>query len=93
MRHHPFILLIIVVIFIALLVWLIVSSLNSGRRNTRIAKKNQPLDIAREQFAKGEITKEKFESIKTNITEPNVQKQNFSPPETKRAKLFCAPSA
>ena len=83
MRHHPFILLIFVAILVALFVWLIVSSSNNGRRNTRVSKKKQPMDIAREQFAKGEITKEKFDNIKTNVAETNVQRQYFSPPATK----------
>jgi len=49
---------------IALIVWGI-RKLSGGDSSTR---KNDPLDIARERYAKGEITEEEFKQLKKNIS-------------------------
>ena len=48
---------------ITLIVWLIT---RFTRRNDT-TQKNTPLDIAKERYAKGEITKEQFEQIKKDL--------------------------
>ncbi len=52
---------------IALVVWLIVRATRhqTGERPTG---SRTPLDIARERYAKGEITKEQFEQIKKDLS-------------------------
>lgn len=49
---------------IALIVWGIVKL---GRRNGSIAKGN-PLETAKERYAKGEISREEFEQIKKDLS-------------------------
>lgn len=62
-------LVILMVVFwggiIALIVWAVVRF--TGHRNTSIDYKNDPLNIAKERYAKGEITKEQFEQIKKDL--------------------------
>jgi putative membrane protein len=52
----------------ALVVWVIARLV--GHENSRAAsgRKSNPLDIARERYARGEITKEQFEQIKRDLT-------------------------
>ena len=52
------------IIVIALLVWAL-TSLTSGKDSGKDREK--ALDIARERYAKGEITKEAFEQIKKDL--------------------------
>ncbi len=49
---------------IALIVWGIKALTSGGGTTTG----NTPLDIARERYARGEITKEEFEQIKKDLT-------------------------
>ena len=49
---------------IALIVWGI-KKLSGGGSST---PKNDPLDIAKERYAKGEISKEEFEQIKKDLS-------------------------
>ena len=53
---------------IALIVWAILrfTRRESGRY---VAGRSDPLDIARERYAKGEITKEQFEQIKRDLSQ------------------------
>jgi putative membrane protein len=50
--------------FIALIVWA-VKKFTGG---TSANRKNDPIDIARERYARGEITKEEFEQIKKTLS-------------------------
>jgi len=52
---------------IALIVWLIVRLTRHGSTGG-ITERNTPLDIARERYAKGEISKEEFEQIKKDLS-------------------------
>jgi len=61
------------VIFFVLLFWvaavtLIVIRMRRHDSAGQTAKIRTPLDIARERFAKGEITQEQFEQIKKNLS-------------------------
>ena len=49
--------------FIYLIIWAI-SKLGKGGSAT----KNDPLDIAKERYAKGELSKEEFEQIKKDLS-------------------------
>ena len=48
---------------IALIVWAIIRLTGRGDSTT----KNDPLSIAKERYAKGEITKQEFEQIKQDL--------------------------
>ena len=53
--------IIIIVLAYFLIKWLV------EQNKTRSGEGNSALDIAKERYAKGEITKEEFEEIKKNI--------------------------
>ena len=56
------------VLIIALIVWAVIAFSRGGRINpSGLGGARQPLDIAKERYAKGEITKEEFESIKKTL--------------------------
>jgi len=50
--------------FIALIIWAIIRLGKGGGSAT----KSEPLDIAKERYAKGEISKEEFEQIKKDLS-------------------------
>ena len=52
---------------IALIVWLIVR-LTRRENNGSDTEKRKPLDIARERYARGEITKEEFDKLKKDLS-------------------------
>lgn len=59
---------IIMLIFWGGLIWLIVWGVKRATRGGGNAPTNMtPLDIAKERYAKGEITREQFEEIKKNL--------------------------
>jgi len=53
------------VVFIAIIIWAIVKITNHHTSTT----KQTPFDIAKERYAKGEITKEQFEQIKKDLNQ------------------------
>ena len=53
--------LILMVAFWALVIWLIVWAIN------RYSKKENPLDILKKRYAKGEINKKQFENMKREL--------------------------
>jgi putative membrane protein len=56
--------------FIALVVWGITRLVRRGGccSTTTTTTKQSPIDIAKERYAKGEITKEQFEQIKKDLS-------------------------
>lgn len=53
---------------IALLVWGITRVVRRGESGPGAARRAEPLDIARERYARGEISREEFEQIKKDLT-------------------------
>ncbi|MEN8614741.1 SHOCT domain-containing protein [Dehalogenimonas sp. THU2] len=61
--------MIIGLVLAVVVIWLIISSVQKGSSFTLGgSEKKTPLEIARERYAKGEITSEEFESIKKNLS-------------------------
>ncbi|MDD4873575.1 MAG: SHOCT domain-containing protein [Dehalococcoidales bacterium] len=50
---------------LALVIWLIIKLARGG---SSITRSNNALDIAKERYAKGEISREEFEQIKKDLT-------------------------
>ena len=60
--------IIIGILLIGLVIWAVISaSRGGGSFPTLGAPKQDPLEIAKMRYAKGEITKEQFEDIKKNL--------------------------
>jgi putative membrane protein len=53
---------------ITLIFWLIRGVIRRGNSTYDTGSKNNALDIAKERYARGEITKEQFEKIKKDIS-------------------------
>ena len=53
---------------LALVVWAIAKLVGHQGSRSAAGDKSKPLDIARERYARGEITKEQFEQIKKDLT-------------------------
>jgi putative membrane protein len=53
---------------IALIVWGIMKLAGRGESKTQTHGRPDPLDIARERYARGEISREEFEQIKKDLT-------------------------
>lgn len=60
--------MIVWVVIIALIVWGVVALVRRSTSMSEMPPKSNPLDIARERYAKGEITKEEFEDIRKNLS-------------------------
>ncbi len=58
-------------IVMALLIWLIITMVNRTGNNTYVSSqntpKNTPLEILKERYARGEITKEEFDEMAKNL--------------------------
>ncbi len=52
----------------ALVVWVIAKLVGHEGSRSVAGQKHNPLDIARERYAKGEITKEQFDQIRKDLT-------------------------
>ena len=59
--------LIVWVLIIGLIVWGVIVLTRRGTSVSDRPEKNAPLDIARERYARGEISKEEFEQIKKEL--------------------------
>ncbi|MGI2336648.1 MAG: SHOCT domain-containing protein [Dehalogenimonas sp.] len=57
------------VVVIGLIVWGVISLTRNGSANigNGTPVRREPLDIAKERYAKGEINQEEFENIKRNL--------------------------
>ncbi len=56
------------VVVIALIVWGVIAWTRRGTSASDTTQKRDPLDIAKERYAKGEISKEEFEQIKKTLS-------------------------
>ena len=56
------------VVIIALIVWGVIALTKRGTSASDITQKHDPLDTAKERYAKGEISKEEFEQIKKDLS-------------------------
>jgi putative membrane protein len=56
------------VVIIALIVWGGIALIRRGTSASDTSQKHDPLDITRERYAKGEISKEEFEQIKKDLS-------------------------
>ncbi len=60
--------MIIGVIIAVVIIWIVVMATQKGNAYIeRASEHRMPLEIARERYARGEITKEEFEAIKKNL--------------------------
>lgn len=55
------------IVIVGLIIWGIVALVRRGVYTSGTAQKHNPLDIAKERYAKGEISKEEFEQIKKEL--------------------------
>jgi len=60
--------IIVWVVIIALIVWGVVALVKHSSSTSDTSHKRDPLEIARERYAKGEINKEEYEEIKKNLS-------------------------
>jgi len=60
--------IIVWVVIIALIVWGVVALVKHSSSTSDTSHKLDPLEIARERYAKGEINKEEYEEIKKNLS-------------------------
>ena len=60
--------IIVWIVVIGLIVWGVVALLRRGSSAPDTSQKRDPLEIARERYAKGEISKGEFEEIKKNLS-------------------------
>ncbi|NQT31384.1 MAG: SHOCT domain-containing protein [Deltaproteobacteria bacterium] len=60
--------IIVWVVVIALIVWGVITLVKHSSSTTNTSQKREPLEIAGERYAKGEISKEEYEEIKKNLS-------------------------
>ncbi len=68
--YGGWIMMILGLVVLGLIIWGVVSFARTGTVGVgggTIVARREPLDIARERYAKGEITREEFETIKKNL--------------------------
>jgi putative membrane protein len=56
---------VILALLVAVIIWIISKALKSGNSSKT---PTSPLEIARQRYAKGEITKEQFEQLKKDLS-------------------------
>jgi putative membrane protein len=52
---------------IVLIIWLVVNQSNRNRQNNQPPKQESAIDILKNRYAKGEISKEEFERMKKDL--------------------------
>jgi len=55
------------IIVIGLIIWGVIALVKHSSSPPDSSQKRDPLEIARERYAKGEISKDEFEEIKKNL--------------------------
>jgi putative membrane protein len=55
------------IVIIGLIVWGVIALVRRSGSTTDTGSKQTPLDIAKERYARGEITREEFERIKKDL--------------------------
>jgi putative membrane protein len=60
--------IIVWVLIIALVVWGVIALVKRGSSPSDTIQKHDPLNTAKERYAKGVISKEEFEEIKKNLS-------------------------
>jgi putative membrane protein len=59
--------IIVWIVIIGLIVWGVVALTRRGGSRSESGSNRSPMDIAKERYAKGEISKEQFEQIKKDL--------------------------
>jgi putative membrane protein len=59
--------IVIWVVIISLIVWGVIALTRRGGSRSESGSNRAPLDIAKERYARGEISKEEFEQIKKDL--------------------------
>ena len=60
--------LVVWIVIVALVVWGVIALIRHNNYGTTSGSHRTPLDIAKERYARGEISKEEFERIKKDIS-------------------------
>ena len=60
--------IIVWVLIITLIIWGVIALVKRGSSTSDTSQKHDPLDTAKERYAKGEISKEEFEQIKKDLS-------------------------
>jgi len=60
--------IIVWIVVIGLIVWGVIALVKHSSSTTNTSQRRDPLEIAKERYAKGEINKEKYEEIKKNLS-------------------------
>ncbi len=55
------------IVVVGLIVWGVVALARRGGSGTNVSERKTPLDVAKERYAKGEISKEEFERMKKDL--------------------------
>ncbi len=59
--------IIVWIVIIGLIVWGVIALTRRGNSRSESGSNRTPIDIARERYAKGEITREQFEQLKKDL--------------------------
>lgn len=59
---------IVAIAILAILIWGIIRIISGLRSNNSLRTENNSLEIARQRYAKGEISKEQFEQLKKDLS-------------------------
>jgi len=60
--------IIVWIVIIGLIVWGVIVLVKHGSSGLNTSQKRDPLEIAGERYARGEISKEEYEEIKKNLS-------------------------
>jgi putative membrane protein len=60
--------IIVWIVIIGLIIWGVIALVRRGASTSGTSQKHDPLDIAKERYARGEISKGEFDEIKKNLS-------------------------